>query len=106
MTIVNRELLIYCLQSIAQQGPWTIEEHTLIQALSYFQGGIELVEERQHLKTYKVGNMAFRIYCYANDGFVSEVELFEKDRNNKVYYIGLSVPVFFNETDVYPDCLK
>jgi len=103
MTNVNRELIIYCLQTIAQKAPCAIAAETLIHALSAFQSGIELVEERQHLKTYKVGNMAFK-FCL--DGEMVEMfTLYEKD-GQKVYYIDLLGNNFFMETDYYPDCLK
>ena len=101
---VNRELIIYCLQSIAQKGPCAIAAETLIHALSAFQSGIELMSESQHIRTYKVGNMAFKLFCL--DGkMVDMVMLYEKD-GQKVYYIDLLANKFFMETDHYPDCLK
>ena len=101
---VNRELIIFCLRSVPEQYGF-MEKNTLITALSAFQSGIELVEKVGCVETYKVGKMAFRVYC--NDyNVIMGVDLFEKD-NNKVYYVGIfSTPIFWNETDCYPDCLK
>ena len=110
MVQVNREVLIFCLQAIAQKGAYSISVEKLIEVLSAFISGIELVEEGKKMKTYKVGNFAFRLFysemCDENhQNFITEIELFEKGKDNKFYYIGLSTPVFFNETPFYPDCL-
>lgn len=101
--VVNRELIIFCLRSISEQYGF-MKAETLIEALSAFQSEINFVEEVGNLKTYKVGNMAFRLYCNT-DNIIMGVDLFEKD-NNKVYYVGLSTLIFWNVTDCYPDCLK
>lgn len=111
MVQVNEDFIIFCLQAIAKKGAYAMSVDTLIETLSKIQDGIELVKESKNLKTYKVGNMAFRLFysdiCDENfQNLITGIELFEKHNDGKVYYVGLSTPVFFNETDCYPDCLK
>ena len=102
---VNRELLIYCLEAIAEKAAngFQMKAETLIHALSAFQSGIELVENTKKIKTYKVGDMAFRLYCTESET-IENVNLFEKD-NNKVYFSDFKEHKH-KQTSYYPDCLN
>ena len=100
---VNHELFIFFLKAIAEKKAGAINVDTLITNLSAFQSGIELVENTKKIKTYKVGNIAFRLYC-TECGEVEKINLFEKE-GDKIYFCDFGENIY-KQTFYYPDCLN